>query len=74
MLNPPDPQTYATDDRIGEEHPAAIEVTGWTPYLLWPAGALSGFCVTVIVGSWVGELRRAQSAQRDAGTWLERSA
>ncbi|KAA1429012.1 hypothetical protein [Nocardioides antri] len=70
-LSPPDPQGYATADHVGEEYPAAIEVTGWTPYLLWPAGALIGFCSAVVLLSGAGEVRRQQVDQQQAGNWLE---
>ncbi len=77
-LSPPDPQQYATkanactDDEPCKQYPAAIEVSGWTPFLCWPIGALGGFSATVVVSSWIEEFRRKQAGQRAAGTWLDR--
>ncbi|WP_183094115.1 hypothetical protein [Nocardioides stalactiti] len=77
MLSPPDPQKFATEANVCtelpcKEYPAAIEVNGWTPYLLWPIGALTGFCATTfLLGTFV-EVRRQQHTHQQAGTWLER--
>ncbi|KAA1417906.1 hypothetical protein F0U44_14780 [Nocardioides humilatus] len=75
VLSPPDPQQYAKKSAVCTEAPckeydAAIEVSGWTPFLCWPLGALAGFSLTVVVAEWIGSFRGSQAAQRDAGTWL----
>jgi hypothetical protein len=61
-LSPPDPQKYATSANVCKEepckdYPAAIEVSGWTPFLCWPLGALGAFSTTVVVMSWLGTTR-----------------
>ncbi len=58
-LSPPDPQKYATAENVCQEEPckqylAAIEVSGWTPFLCWPLAALGAFSVTIVVMSWFG--------------------
>lgn len=78
-LSPPDTSTYETKANVCTEQPCkkyddAIEVSGITPLLCWPLGALGGFSLTIVVGSWVGDFRRAQAGQRDSGNWLDRSA
>ena len=75
-MSPPDPQEkYATKANVCEqapckEYPAAIEISGWTPLLCWPLGALGAFSVTVVASSWIEDFRRAQASQKDAGNWL----
>lgn len=75
-LSPPDPQKYATADNVCTEEPckqydAAIEISGWTPLLCWPIGALGAYCISVVAMSFAGEVRRNQVGQQQAGTWLE---
>lgn len=75
-LSPPDPQKYATEANVCTEEPcqeydAAIEVSGWSPFLVWPLGALGGFCVATLVLNSFGTIREVQEEQRAAGTWLE---
>lgn len=70
-LSPPDPQQFATQHNVGKEYPAAIEVTGWTPFLCWPIGALGGFCLAIVAHSLFGTLREAKADQQRAGNWLE---
>ncbi|RHW25165.1 hypothetical protein D0Z08_20955 [Nocardioides immobilis] len=75
-MSPPDPERYATEANLCtkgpcEEYPAAIEVSGWTPFLCWPIGALGGFCAAIAVMSFTGEVRRQQVDQQQAGNWLE---
>jgi hypothetical protein len=76
-LSPPDPQQYATKANACTEEPckeyqAAIEISGWTPLLCWPIGAMAGFAAGTAAQSGVGELRRQQRGQQQAGAWLER--
>lgn len=76
-MSPPDPAKYATKANICQkapckEYPAQIELTGWTPLLCWPIGALGGFSVTVMVSQWVGDFRRSQASQKESGNWLGR--
>lgn len=75
-MSPPDPQRYATADNVCEkepceQYPAAIEVSGWTPFLCWPLGALAAFSATIFVQGSARELRRREADQQQAGTWLE---
>jgi hypothetical protein len=70
-LSPPDPQQYATADNIGKEYRAAIEVSGWTPFLCWPMAGLGAFCLTILGRHFFGSVREAQSEQQQAGNWLE---
>ena len=75
-MSPPDPEQYATADNVCteepcEEYPAAIEVSGWTPFLCWPIGALAGFCTAIVVMSFTGEFRRQQVDQEQSGNWLQ---
>lgn len=75
-MSPPDPQQYATEANVCpvepcKEYPAAIEISGWTPFLCWPIGALAGFCTAIVVMSFTGEVRRQQAGQEQAGNWLQ---
>jgi hypothetical protein len=78
-MSPPDPSKYATEANICQqapckEYPAQIELSGWTPLLCWPIGALGGFSVTVVVSQWAEDFRRSQAQQKDSGNWLDRSS
>lgn len=57
MPSPPDPQTYATAAQVGTEHEANLEVSGWTPYLVWPVGALLGYAVFMVLTAGASDLR-----------------
>ena len=70
-LSPPDPQQFATKANVGKEYPAAIELSGWTPLLCWPLGALAAFCLTIVVRSMVAEFRRQQAGHQESGNWLQ---
>lgn len=70
-LSPPDPEEFATKANIGKEYPAALELSGWTPLLCWPLGALAAFCLTIAVRSTIREFRRQQVGQQEAGNWLQ---
>ena len=70
-LSPPDPQQFATEDNIGKEYLARLELSSWTPLLCWPIAALGAFCIAIVAGSWLGELRSRQTSTQDAGGWLE---
>jgi len=61
-LSPPDPQRYATEANVCHEEPcqeyqAAIEVSGWTPFLCWPIGALGAYTLAIVAMSWIGTTR-----------------
>lgn len=76
-LSPPDPDQYATKANVCTEAPckeydAAIELSGFPPLLCWPLAALGAFSTAIVAMSWIGEFRRAQAGQRDAGNWLDR--
>ena len=62
QLSPPDPQQFATAANVCteqpcKEYPAAIETSGWTPFLCWPLGALGAFSIAVVLMSWLGSTR-----------------
>lgn len=46
--SPSDPQDRAAEVKIGTELPGHLEVSGWTPYLAWPVGALFGYLVVML--------------------------
>lgn len=61
-LSPPDPQQFANPDTVCTEEPckeydAAIETSGWTPFLCWPIGALGAYTAAIMVMSGVGTTR-----------------
>lgn len=68
QLSPPDPQTLADEVEIGTRLPAGLVLSGWTPYLSWPIGALTGFLAVMLLGVGLGEVRRQES---DPSTWLQ---
>lgn len=47
--SPPDPETLLEDARVGDVLPGALEVSGWTAYLGWPAGALTAFVLVLLL-------------------------
>jgi hypothetical protein len=57
-MSPPDPQALATKANIGNEYPAAIELSGWTPFLCWGIGALGMFALASWAASWLRTARR----------------
>lgn len=61
-LSPSDPQDHATEANVCtaapcKEYPAAIDVSGWTPFLCWPLGALGCFSASVALSGWLGSTR-----------------
>lgn len=48
VQSPADPQDRADDVEIGAELPGHLEVSGWTPYLVWPVGSLLGYVVVML--------------------------
>ncbi len=46
--SPEDPQSRVDEVKIGAELPGDLEVSGWTPYLIWPVGALLGHMVVML--------------------------
>ena len=53
QLSPPDPSTLLAEREVGDELPGHLHVSGWTPYLVWPGGALLGL-VVLLLGLGVG--------------------
>ena len=45
---PPDPHQRAATTADRTELPGAREVSGWSPFVAFPAGALAGLCATFI--------------------------
>lgn len=52
--SPPDPQELVDDVEVGATLPGHLHVSGWTPYLVWPVGALIGYTVVMlgVGGRW----------------------
>jgi hypothetical protein len=48
-LSPPDPESLLADAAVGDRMPGAMAVSGWTPYLAWPFGALFGFLAVLVL-------------------------
>lgn len=73
QLSPPDPQTLATaaNARKQLEVPGHLFVTGWTPYLSWAVGVLTGYLVVMLSAKSLGEVR---ARENDPTTWLEAAA
>jgi hypothetical protein len=55
-LSPPDPATLITGHKVGDVLPGNLHVSGWTPYLVWPLGALVGYLVVLL--SFTSESQR----------------
>ena len=47
-FSPPDPATLVASHKVGDALPGYLHVTGWTPYLIWPVGALLGYFVVMV--------------------------
>ncbi|GEB13223.1 hypothetical protein GUY44_13970 [Pimelobacter simplex] len=47
-FSPPDPASLAAAKKIGAVLPGHLHVSGWTPYLAWPVGALLGYLVVLL--------------------------
>lgn len=47
-LGPPDPQTIAATADDGTRLPAQLEVSGWSPFIAFPVGALLGLVIVLI--------------------------
>lgn len=73
QLSPPDPQTLATAANARKQlaAPGHLFVTGWTPYLAWPVGVLTGYIVVMLSAKSLGEVR---ARENDPTTWLEAAA
>lgn len=48
-LSPADPASLVEDHKIGDVLPDHLHVAGWTPYLIWPVGALVGYAVVMLI-------------------------
>ncbi len=70
-FSPPDPRTLVDSHEIGDRLPGHLELSGWTPYLAWPIGALAGFTGVMLSLSALGGVRE-QSGDPDA--WLRAGA
>ncbi|MBU2696582.1 hypothetical protein ABFU82_04575 [Nocardioides sp. WV_118_6] len=44
----PDPASLIASHKIGDVLPGHLHVSGWTPYLAWPVGALLGYLVVLL--------------------------
>lgn len=63
--SPGDPQAQASAATIGKAFPGHLEVAGFTPYLVWPVGALLGYLV-VMLSLTSGSPRPAQPSAAPA--------
>jgi hypothetical protein len=48
---PPDPQDRAGEAADGAELTGTLEVSGWSPFVAFPAGALAGLCAIFVTVS-----------------------
>ncbi len=68
-LSPPDPQQYETAANVCEkapckEYPAALRISGWTPYLTWAIGALASYFIVMLSGPTPPARRSADVSDR----------
>ncbi|WP_141013787.1 hypothetical protein [Nocardioides sambongensis] len=68
--SPPDPQTLASADTVGRSFPAHLEVTSWTPYLVWPVGAMFGYGTFMVTTAGALRIRDRE----DDPDWLQAGA
>ena len=47
-FSPPDPASLIASRKVGTVLPGHLHVSGWTPYLAWPVGALLGYLVVLL--------------------------
>ncbi|WP_436698276.1 hypothetical protein [Nocardioides sp. BYT-33-1] len=47
-FSPPDPATLLATHQAGDRLPGHLHVSGWTPYLVWPVGALLAYLVLML--------------------------
>lgn len=64
-FSPPDPAGLVASREVGDALPGHLHVAGWTPYLVWPVGALAGYFV-VMVALLTPGTPPAQPGARDA--------
>lgn len=70
--SPADPQDRAAEVKIGTELPGHLEVSGWTPYLAWPVGALLGYMVVMLaLNSSAASVERPRPGQPSAEPALQ---
>ncbi|GAA3676805.1 hypothetical protein GCM10022237_40340 [Nocardioides ginsengisoli] len=55
-LSPPDPASLIAGHKVGDVLPGHLHVSGWTPYLVWPLGAMVGYLVVLL--SFTSESQR----------------
>ncbi|MDQ6524115.1 hypothetical protein RB608_10915 [Nocardioides sp. LHD-245] len=47
-FSPPDPATLVATHQAGDKLPGYLHVAGWTPYLVWPVGAMLAYLVLMV--------------------------
>jgi hypothetical protein len=67
-FSPPDPATLVDAHAVGDELPGHLALTGWTPYLAWPIGAVFGYFCVMLAASARSSLRKRAV---DDGTWRD---
>jgi len=65
-LSPPDPNSLLASHEVRDVLPGHLHVTGWTPYLAWPVGAMLAYLVAMVAFPGRPSDRSAPPAQRSA--------
>lgn len=65
--SPPDPQSLATEQTIGDTFPGNLEVVGWTPYLVWPVLTWFGYAAFMVLTASASTVR----AKEQDPEWLK---
>ena len=47
-FSPADPATLLAGHKVGDTLPGPLAVSGWTPYLAWPVGAMLAYLVLML--------------------------
>lgn len=61
-LGPTDPQQLLSDTEVGAKLPGSLDVSGASPHLAWPLGALIGFALASFVGASISDVRRRDAS------------
>ncbi len=62
-FSPPDPATLVASHKVGDALPGHLHVAGWSPYLIWPVGALLGYFVVMVSILSPSQARAAVSSE-----------
>ncbi|TNM45149.1 hypothetical protein FHP29_04905 [Nocardioides albidus] len=64
FLGPTDPASLLAAHEVGDRLPGHLDVTGWTPYLAWPVGALLAYLVLMLSFSPTPATDRAERSEQ----------